>query len=121
MHALKNLGLKYPQDVSVFGFDDFDWSELFSPRLTTIVQPSYEMGIRATEMLLQLIEARNQHLEIPGGYRIVLKAELRIRDSTAPPGSVSALTQQPRPCSRRKNHRQEKANLFWMGKHCGRE
>jgi LacI family transcriptional regulator len=94
MHALKDLGLKCPQDVSVFGFDDFDWSELFSPRLTTIVQPSYEMGMRATEMLLQLIQARNQHLESPERNRVVLKAELRIRDSAAPPASVAALTQQ---------------------------
>lgn len=87
MRALKNLGLKCPQDVSVVGFDDFDWSELFSPRLTTIVQPSYEMGKRATEMLLQVIEAPDQHLEAGGRNRVVLNAELRVRESTAPPES----------------------------------
>jgi LacI family transcriptional regulator len=89
MHTLKDLGLKCPQDVSVLGFDDFDWSELFSPRLTTIVQPSYEMGKRATGMLLQVIQAPDQHFESGEGNRVVLKAELRVRESTAPPASGS--------------------------------
>ena len=87
MRALKDLGLKCPQDVSVLGFDEFDWYELFSPRLTTVVQPSYEMGKRATEMLLQVIEAPDQYLKSREGNRVVLKAELRVRESTAPPAS----------------------------------
>ena len=89
MRALRDLGLRCPQEVSVVGFDDFDWSDLFSPRLTTVVQPSYEMGKRATEMLLQAIQAPDQHFESSGGNRIVLKAELRVRESTAPPASGS--------------------------------
>ena len=85
MRALKDLGLKCPQDVSVLGFDEFDWYELFSPQLTTVVQPSYELGKQATEMLLQVIEAPDQHLEGTERNRVVLKAELHLRDSTAPP------------------------------------
>jgi DNA-binding LacI/PurR family transcriptional regulator len=87
MRALRDLGLKCPQDVSVVGFDDFDWSDLFSPRLTTIVQPSYEMGKRATEMLLRVIQGPDQHLESGKRNRVVLKAELRVRESTASPAS----------------------------------
>jgi LacI family transcriptional regulator len=87
MRALRDLGLRCPQDVSVVGFDDFDWSDLFSPRLTTIVQPSYEMGKRATEMLLRVIQGPDQHLESGERNRVVLKAELRIRESTASPAS----------------------------------
>ena len=85
MRALRDLGLKCPQEVSVVGFDDFDWSDLFSPRLTTIVQPSYEMGKRATEVLLQVIQGPDQHLESGERNRLVLKAELRVRESTTPP------------------------------------
>lgn len=83
MRAFKDLGMKCPQDVSVCGFDDFDWSELFSPRLTIIVQPSCEMGKRATETLLQLIKTQDQR---PGSSenRVVLKAELRLGESTTP-------------------------------------
>jgi LacI family transcriptional regulator len=94
MGALKDLGLNCPQDVSVLGFDDFDWSELFSPRLTIVVQPSYEMGELATEMLLQVIKAPDQHLESGEGNRIILKAEVRVRESTAPPASCSGRPQQ---------------------------
>jgi LacI family transcriptional regulator len=90
MRALRDLGLKCPQDVSVVGFDDFDWSDLFSPRLTTIVQPSYEMGKRATEMLVRVIQAPDQHFESGERNRLVLKAEVRVRESTAPPASLSA-------------------------------
>jgi LacI family transcriptional regulator len=89
MRALRDLGLKCPQEVSVVGFDDFDWSDLFSPRLTTIVQPSYEMGKRATELLLQVIQAPDQHLESGERNRVVLKAELHIRESTTPPACCS--------------------------------
>jgi len=88
MRALKDLGLSCPHDVSVCGFDDFDWSELFSPRITTVVQPSYHMGELATEMLLQIIKAPDQHPEGGEGNRVVLKAELRVRESTAPPRSL---------------------------------
>jgi LacI family transcriptional regulator len=87
MRALRDFGLKCPQDVGVVGFDDFDWSDLFSPRLTTIVQPSYEMGKQATEMLLRAIQASDQHLDSRERNRLVLKAELRVRESTAPPAS----------------------------------
>ena len=94
MRALKDLGLKCPQEVSVVGFDEFDWYELFSPRLTTVVQPSRELGKQATEMLLQVIEAPDRHLENHEGNRVVLKAELHLHDSTAPPASCSGRPQQ---------------------------
>ena len=94
MRALRDLSLKCPQDVSVVGFDDFDWSDLFSPGLTTIVQPSYEMGKRATEVLLQVIQAPDKHLDSGKDHRVVLRAELRVRESTAPPaGGLSRPSQ----------------------------
>jgi len=90
MRALRDLALKCPEDVSVVGFDDFDWSDLFSSRLTTVVQPSYEMGKRATEVLLQVIQAPDKNHPSGKERRIVLKAELCVRESTAPPaGSLS--------------------------------
>jgi LacI family transcriptional regulator len=94
MRAIKDLSLKCPQEVSVVGFDEFDWYELFSPRLTTVVQPSCELGKQATEMLLQVIEAPDRHLENHEGNRVVLKAELHLHDSTVPPASSSGRPQQ---------------------------
>ena len=87
MFALKDLGLRCPRDVSVVGFDDFEWCELFSPSLTTIVQPSYEMGKRATQILLEVIRTPNQGQG--EGNRVVLKAQLLVRGSTVPPARAS--------------------------------
>jgi LacI family transcriptional regulator len=93
MLAVKDLGLKCPQDVNVLGFDDFDWSELFSPGPTTIVPPSYEMGKRATEMLLQVVQAPDEHHDSGEEHRVVLKAELPVRESTPPPARGSGRAQ----------------------------
>jgi LacI family transcriptional regulator len=83
--ALRDLRLACPQDVSVCGFDDFDWSELFSPRLTIIVQPSFHMGQVAVDLLLEAIKAPDQQLEAGEVNRVVLEAELRTGESTAAP------------------------------------
>ncbi len=83
--ALKDLNLNCPRDVSVCGFDGFEASDLYSPRLTLIVQPTREMGRRATEMLVAMIEAPDQPHHVPGENRVVMTAQLQVRDSTAPP------------------------------------
>lgn len=93
MCALKDLGLSCPQAVSVCGCDAFDWSELFSPRLTMIVQPSHEMGQVAVDLLVEAIEAPDQQPEDSEVSRVVLDAELRIGESTAPPGGRFDLRQ----------------------------
>ena len=89
MCALKDLGVACPRDVSVCSFDDFDWSELFSPRLTMIVQPSFHMGQVAVDLLLEAIKAPDQQLEAGDRNRIVLDAQLRTGESTAPPAGCS--------------------------------
>ncbi|MGO4128173.1 LacI family DNA-binding transcriptional regulator [Inquilinus sp. YAF38] len=52
MRAIAEQGLSCPQDVSVAGIDDFEWSTAFSPRLTAVVQPVQAIGERAVECLL---------------------------------------------------------------------
>jgi LacI family transcriptional regulator len=66
MRALKNLGLKCFQELSVLGFDEFDCYEFYNPLLMTILQPSYEMGTQATEMLTKVITAQHRPLESDG-------------------------------------------------------
>jgi LacI family transcriptional regulator, galactose operon repressor len=85
MRALAELSIPCPQRVSVFGFDDFDWSAAFNPRLTTVAQHTFEMGKRAMEMLLKKMKPVNEDSEPEEESIVVLKAELRLRDSTAPP------------------------------------
>lgn len=51
VRALRDANLKIPQDIAIVGFDDFEWSDLFSPRLTTVAQPVGEMARVAVAML----------------------------------------------------------------------
>jgi LacI family transcriptional regulator len=90
MRAVAETGSQCPNEVSVLGFDDFvvgmdgfSWATMFSPKLTCVAQSSYELGQQAVRALLKTIQqpagANNE-----GGI-IRLRAELRIRESTAPP------------------------------------
>lgn len=56
LKALKSLGKSVPEEVAVVGFDDHPWMSLLDPPLTTVSQPMYELGVRATEMLINRIE-----------------------------------------------------------------
>ena len=56
MEALKERGLRVPDDIALVGFDDFEWAEFFSPRLTVIAQPLGELGAQAVELLLTRLE-----------------------------------------------------------------
>ena len=85
MRALYELYVACPERVSVVGFDDFDWAANFSPRLTTVAQPALEMGRQAVLMLLAQIGSGKGAAGAEQGQKVILKAEFRVRDSTAPP------------------------------------
>lgn len=53
--ALHRLGLKSPDDVGLLGFDELEWSALVGPGITTIAQPTYDIGFAAFECLLKRI------------------------------------------------------------------
>lgn len=52
MRALVGLGLRVPDDVALVCFDDFDWADLFAPRLTAVGQDLAAIGTTAVQMLL---------------------------------------------------------------------
>ena len=53
---LRDLGFRVPDDISLAGFDGVRMGELLSPVLTTVVQPTAEIGRAAVDLLLQLID-----------------------------------------------------------------
>src|ERR1700692_3414998 len=61
--AALERGLRIPQDLSLIGFDNIEFSGIVHPPLTTIHQPKYEMGQAAVEILLRL--ARNKEKQMP--------------------------------------------------------
>ena len=54
--AIRERKLRVPQDISLAGYDDVYLSTLVEPRMTTIRQPAYEIGVCAMQMLLARIE-----------------------------------------------------------------
>ncbi|HEY4387444.1 MAG TPA: LacI family DNA-binding transcriptional regulator [Ktedonobacteraceae bacterium] len=55
--AAEQHGLRVPEDVAIVGFDDISSAAHIRPALTTVRQPLYEMGQRAMELLLHVLEA----------------------------------------------------------------
>jgi LacI family transcriptional regulator len=52
MRAIRDSGLTVPDDIALVAFDDFEWADLFHPRLTAIAQATAEMGELAVQMIL---------------------------------------------------------------------
>jgi LacI family transcriptional regulator len=77
LEAIKEHGLRVPQDISVIGFDDIPMANQVFPPLTTIRQPLAEMGRAAVRMML----AKLRGVE-PPSHRITLATELVERAST---------------------------------------
>jgi LacI family transcriptional regulator len=80
MRSVRERGLRVPSDISVAGFDDFEWADCFEPRLTLVAQPCQEIGRRAATLLMERIAG-------PDGERrsLQLAASLIVRDSCARP------------------------------------
>jgi LacI family transcriptional regulator len=57
MKAVRDVGLRIPEDLALIGFDDFEWADCFEPRLTVIAQPSEMIGQRAAELLAARIKS----------------------------------------------------------------
>ena len=77
INTLRENGIKVPEDVSVIGFNNNYAASIFYPKITTISQPSYDMGSVAMRMLIKLLnkkELEERHF--------VLGHELIKRDST---------------------------------------
>src|SRR5512146_2131215 len=55
LRAIRERGLRIPQDIGVVSFDVVPWMPLFEPPLTAIAMPTYEMGRTAAEILLRAI------------------------------------------------------------------
>ena len=80
LRAVHETGRRVPRDISIVGFDDIPEAEFFTPPLTTVRQDFNEMGRQSLMLLLDQITATTRSSE-----RVVVKPELRIRESTAPP------------------------------------
>jgi len=58
LKAFAQLKIRVPEDISIIGFDNIPFSDCTYPPLTTIAQPTYQMGQKAVETLLKLIDKK---------------------------------------------------------------
>ena len=79
--ALRDAGLHVPQDISIVTFDDVPAELTMEPFLTVMAQPAYQMGQRATELLLTRLAGEGPVQP----QEIVLEPQMIIRQSTGPP------------------------------------
>jgi len=76
MRGARQIGARIPDDLALVAFDDFEWADLFHPRLTAIAQPTQKMG----EQALQLVMSRLADPTMPA-RRIVMHPTFMHRES----------------------------------------
>ncbi len=76
MRALREANLEIPKDVAVVGFDDIPGSSRTAPPLTTVRQPITQMGSKAVDLLINLIETGTKSTE-----GVIMDTELVVRES----------------------------------------
>lgn len=77
--AIKEGGMRVPEDIAVIGVDGIYVTTLIEPALTTVELPRYELGYRAGSMLVEMLKSPEQK-----GQHITLDGKLIVRKSTNP-------------------------------------
>ncbi len=81
MAAIRDHGLRIPEDISVVGFDDVPFARYFDPPLTTVHLPARAMAHLACSMVMEMISGHRL-----AERQILLKSELVVRNSSVPTG-----------------------------------
>jgi LacI family transcriptional regulator len=75
--AVREAGLRVPEDVAVAGFDDVDAATIVHPPLTTVMNPAYDIGVSAGQLLVSRLSG-----EYDGqGRQVGLPCPLVVRES----------------------------------------
>lgn len=82
MRAIRDCGLRIPEDVSVLGFDNVEISALIDPPLSTVSQPLYDIGVLAAKKLITMIRLKEKNEEPAAPVVDILNTDLIIRKST---------------------------------------
>jgi LacI family transcriptional regulator len=84
-HAIRDIGLRIPEDISLVGYDDISSAAYLAPPLTTVSSPKAQIGRLAANILMQLVARKS---DLPP-KTTTLPVELVVRDSTAAPPKKS--------------------------------
>jgi LacI family transcriptional regulator len=75
--VIKEYGLKIPHEIALVGFDDMTWSTIVVPPITMIEQPTYELGKKAIEFLLNRLAGSSNEPQTH-----IIRTKMNIRGST---------------------------------------
>ena len=76
------IGIKVPNQIAVIGFSNWFMSQVITPKLSTVDQPSYEMGVAAFTLLLEEILCRKE-MKVFSPRTIELKTSIIVRESSS--------------------------------------
>ena len=92
MRALREAGLRIPEDMSIVAFDDLPAEWVADPFLTVVAQPAYEIGRRAAELLLERLgpnpPAEDREVVLPSQLVVLRSSGVPRADGPVPPASV---------------------------------
>jgi LacI family transcriptional regulator len=80
MLALKEDGVRIPEELAVVGFDDMEWAPVLTPTLTAVAQPAYTLGTSAAQLLMQRLDNPSRPAQ-----EVILKTHLVVRESCGAP------------------------------------
>jgi LacI family transcriptional regulator len=78
LEVMQETGIRVPEDMSITGYDDFQFLDRMNPALTTVMVPKYDMGAKAASILLEMMDG-----EVRPSAVVKLKPQLVLRGSTA--------------------------------------
>lgn len=73
IRCITDSGMRVPDDISVIGFDDIPIASMFIPSLTTTRQPTADIGMKAMEKLLKLIDGKEEELHTKFPTQLILR------------------------------------------------
>jgi len=75
--SLRRIGLHWGSDIGLLGFDELEWAELAGVGITTLKQPTWQIGYAALQQVVKRIEGGSDTV-----YEQVFSGELIVRGST---------------------------------------
>ena len=78
---LKEAGIRIPDDISLTIFDDYAWTDIYTPSITTIRQEAFEMGREGAKLLLAKLMFKEQEGNIWNPKKVLLPTQVMMRES----------------------------------------
>ena len=88
LECLMKSGIGVPREVGVVGFDEIPWADLVRPSLSTVAQPTYDMGKTAGQLL-----TTRRHSPGKPCATVILPTTLNVRASSTPRSAVQHASQ----------------------------